>query len=273
MAYSLTSVDLKSLKNKMKETDFKVLKEIISKSNVKASRMFSVVTKTWNPVTGCLHYCKYCWARRLALTKLKNTKKYRNGFSPQIHENEFRKRFNGDFVFVCDMGDLFGDWVPREWILKVIEHIKKFPDTDFLFLTKNPKRYHEFIDYFPENAILGATIETNRDDLYRKHDISKAPLPSERYKAMKTLDWPKKFVSIEPILEFDLEMFSKWIREIRPIMVYVGYDNYNNGLPEPCLEKTLRLIKELSEITTVKTKTIRKAWDEENTQIGIKRKI
>ena len=273
IAYSLTSVDLKSLKNKMKETDFKVLKEIISKPNVKASRIFSVVTKTWNPVTGCLHYCRYCWARRLALTKLKNTKKYRNGFSPQIHENEFRKRFNGDFVFVSDMGDLFGDWVPEEWILKVIEHIKKFPDTDFLFLTKNPKRYHEFIDYFPENAILGATIETNRDDLYREHNISRAPLPSERYKAMKALDWPKKFVSIEPILDFDLNEFATWIREIRPIMVYVGYDNYNNKLPEPRLEKTLRLIKELSEITTVKTKTIRKALDEENTQIGIKRKI
>jgi len=24
------------------------------------SRMFSVVSKTWNPVTGCLHYCTYC---------------------------------------------------------------------------------------------------------------------------------------------------------------------------------------------------------------------
>ena len=221
------------------------------------SRMFDVVSKTWNPITGCLHFCRYCWARKLVERRLRHTKKYRNGFSPQMHENEFRKRFNGDFVFVCDMGDLFGDWVPREWILKVIEHIKKFPDTDFLFLTKNPKRYHEYIDRFPENAVLGATIETNRDDLYVEHKISRAPLPSERFKAMKELRWKNKFVSIEPILDFDLEAFTEWIREIKPVMVYIGYDNYGNKLPEPPLEKTKALIQSLQGFTEVRVKTLR----------------
>ena len=221
------------------------------------SRMFDKVSKTWNPITGCLHYCKYCWARNFAETRLKFTEKYKKGFVPQIHEKEFKRGFNGGFVFVSDMGDLFGDWVPREWILKVIEHIKKFPDTNFLFLTKNPKRYHEFIDYFPENTILGATIETNRDDLYRKYSISKAPLPSERYKAMKALDWPKKFVSIEPILDFDLKDLYTWIREIKPILVYVGYDNYGHNLPEPDIKKTTSLITLLAKYTHVRVKTLR----------------
>lgn len=226
------------------------------------TRMFNIISKTWNPVTGCIHNCIYCWARKFALTKLKNTKKYRDGFLPKIHEEEFNVKFNSGVVFVSDMGDLFNNEVPREWIIKVIDHIKKFPNTYFLFLTKNPGRYKEFLPYFPKNAILGATIETNKDELFIKQYISNAPLPSLRYEAMKELDWELKFISIEPILDFDLYTFVKWIKEINPFMVYVGYDNYNNKLPEPRVEKTLRLINKLSEFTLVIRKTIRPAWYE-----------
>ncbi len=232
-------------------------------SNTKQSRMFSVVTRTWNPVTGCLHNCMYCWARRLAETRLKNSKRYRDGFKPRLNKEEFRVRFcEGDLVFVSDMGDLFGDFIKDEWIEAVLDYMRKFPRTYFLLLTKNPQRYHEFIDKFPPNAILGATIETNRDDLYIEHAISGAPLPSKRYEAMKELKWHLKFVSIEPILDFDLDTMVKWIEDIAPVMVYVGYDNYNNKLPEPPLSKTMKLIERLSEITIVVRKTIRPAWYE-----------
>ncbi len=238
------------------------------------TKMFNIISQTWNPVTGCTHYCIYCWARRFALTKLKNTKKYRDGFMPKIHPEEFKKKFNGGVVFVSDMGDLFSTGVPDEWILQVIEHIKKFPNTYFLFLTKNPRRYHDFIDKFPENAILGATIETNKDDLYLNYKprISNAPLPSERYKAMRDLDWGLKFISIEPILDFDLDMFVAWIKDVDPFMIYVGYDNYGWRLPEPPLDKTMKLIEALSNFTLVIKKTIRPAWFEEKTK-KIKTKI
>lgn len=138
------------------------------------SLMFSHVTETWNPVTGCLHNCRYCWARRFA-KRLRHIDKYRDGFVPKIHEKEFKRKFKGGLVFVSDMGDLFGKWVPEEWILKVLNHIRNFPETNFLFLTKNPERYEEFLDHFPENVILGATIETTDDWLYKKYNISRAP--------------------------------------------------------------------------------------------------
>ncbi len=228
----------------------------------KGSRMFNIVGETWNPITGCLHFCRYCWARQLALTKLKNTKRYRGGFKPRLNEEELKKTFRGGVVFVSDMGDIFSPGVKDEWIISVIRHIAKFPDTYFLFLTKNPTRYVDFIGSMPANAILGATIETNKDDLYTEHRISQAPLPSIRYKAMKELNWPLKFISIEPILDFDLEKFAKWIKDINPFMVYIGYDNYNWKLPEPALEKTRRLIEKLSDFTLVIKKTIRPAWFE-----------
>jgi len=235
--------------------------EVILNSK-KGSRMFNIVGETWNPITGCLHFCRYCWARQLALTKLKNTKRYKDGFKPRLNEEELRKSFRGGVVFVSDMGDIFSPGVQNEWIVKVIKHIAKFPDTYFLFLTKNPTKYKDLLDIMPPNAILGATIETNKDDLYTEHKISQAPLPSIRYRAMKELEWPLKFISIEPILDFDLETFVQWIKDINPFMVYVGYDNYNWKLPEPPMKKTQELIERLGKFTLVVKKTIRPAWYE-----------
>ena len=82
------------------------------------------------------------------------------------------------------------------------------------------------------------------------------------------MEWDKKFIAIEPILDFDLDKFVKWIEEIEPFMVFVGYDNYNNRLPEPPLQKTKELIRRLSEFTCVIEKTIRPAWNEKQRFLG-----
>jgi len=241
-----------------------IFEKILNNKNLKSKgKMFNLVTETWNPVTGCLYQCKYCWARALATTKLKNSHRYIKGFKPMLNEVEFRKKFKeGDFVFVSDMGDLFGSFIPSDWIRKVLDHIRHFPEALFLFLTKNPLRYEDFLLEMPENAILGATIETNSDQRLEKQKISGAPIVTERYLAMKKLEWDKKFISIEPILEFDLETFSKWIRDIFPFLVYVGYDNYNHNLAEPLMSKTMNLIDSINNDILVIKKTIRPAWYE-----------
>jgi len=228
-------------------------------------KMFNIVTATWNPISGCLYNCNYCWARDLAITKLKNTQRYSKGFKPNLNENEFSLRFaKGDLVFVSDMGDLFANFVPDNWIKKVLDHIRQFPEADFLFMTKNPKRYLTLLPFIPKNAILGATIETTNDEIIQTDKISVAPLPSERYQAMKTLDWERKIVSIEPILDFELTTFVKWIQDINPFIVYVGYDNYCHKLREPTLQNTMNLIQKLPESSLVIKKSIRPAWFESN---------
>jgi protein gp37 len=219
--------------------------------------MFNVIDKTWNPVIGCLHNCTYCWARRLTETRLKDMEKYRDGFRPKLCDYELDKRFHRKFVFVSDMGDLFGDWVPSEWILKVLRAIRNSPSSYFLFLTKNPGKYLKYAKLYPENLVLGATIETNRH-----YPVSKAPTTAERYKAMVELPYRNKLVSIEPIMDFDLDIFAQWIKDIKPTIVHVGYDNYNNGLPEPSLAKTKQFIGKVETFTRVRTKTLRESKED-----------
>jgi len=214
---------------------------------------------TWNPITGCLHNCIYCWARayskRLAAMGVEPYKTH--GFKPAFAAWRLKQRLpKRGSVFVSDMGDMWGEWVPKEWIEEVLKVLRSKPSCGFLFLTKNPKRYHEFQGSFTDSMSLGATIETNRS-----YKVTRAPTPKERFEEMERLDWRHKVVVIEPILDFDLE-FIDWIKRIRPELVYIGYDNYNHRLPEPQLSKAKMLERELRGITDVEAKSLRKAWFE-----------
>jgi len=173
-------------------------------------------------------------------------KKYEG--APYLVEKEFKRKFkDGAFVFVQDMSDLFADNVQEGFIRTVLEHIKKFPKATFLLLTKNPKRYRGF--YIPDNCICGVTIESNYD-----FGVSKAPHPLVRYVHMKFLNHKRKMVSVEPVEDFDILLFLEMLRDLAPMFVYVGYDNYDNDLTEPTIEKLDVFIKELEKFTEVRVK-------------------
>lgn len=117
---------------------------------------------TWNPVTGCLHGCPYCYARSMVRrfgwddyeqlnTELidpvvdGNGKRiaYPTGFTPTLHRyrlSDYEKKA-GRTIFVCSMADLFGEWVPDSWIEEVFAACERAPQHRYLFLTKNPDRY------------------------------------------------------------------------------------------------------------------------------------
>jgi protein gp37 len=177
-------------------------------------------------------------------------KKYQG--ETQIYYKELGKirRYGKDaFVFVEDMSDLMA--APKEYILKVLEAISESPAT-FLLLDKNPLRYLEF--ELPENVVAGATIETDID-----WKVSKAPIPLYRIRAMQNLKHKRKMVSVEPIMKFSPQ-FIRQLLLIQPEFVAVGYDNYNNHLPEPPLEITEILISGLEAYgIKVYRKTMREA--------------
>ena len=220
------------------------------------TKMFPFIDSTWNVIIGCHHDCTFCFARQLVETKLQKLGgRYADGFKkPKLIEKELTRHFQPRHtVFVTDIGDAFGAWVPTGWIMRVLRHIGQFPDTRFLLLTKNPARYFEVRRYIPPNCLLGATIETNR-----VIPISKAPRPVERLRTMVNIPYPHRFISIEPIMDSDLDVMVGWMRSIKRLeMVAVGYDNHHNNLVEPSLEKTMQLIEELEKFTIVIRKTLR----------------
>jgi hypothetical protein len=63
-----------------------------------------------------------------------------------------------------------------------------------------------------------------------------------------------KYVTIEPILDFDLDEMVDLIKRCEPIQVNIGADSGNHKLPEPSKEKVLQLIDVLNEFTLVKRK-------------------
>lgn len=170
---------------------------------------------------------------------------------PTLLEKELLKPFKEtDFVFVCDMIDLFGHWVPK-WIIDTVLNRIRTSNATFLLLTKNPARYSEF--EIPVNCVCGATIESDID-----HELT-GPPETLRLTAMSNLKHSRKMVSIEPIMWFSPN-FIRHLLPIQPEFIAVGYDNYGCDLDEPSLEITEILISGL-EVHGIKVyrKSIREA--------------
>jgi len=216
------------------------------------SNMYAFIDVTRNFLGGvCQHKCKYCYINSMK-EKFPNIRERYSG-EIRLLEKELNKgEGTGNIVFVQDMGDLFANNVPSEFILKILEHLKKYPDNTYLFQTKNPKRYLEFEDDFPSNVVLGVTIETNDEGKIKK--ISKAPSIKDRQDYMQRVKFAKTFVTIEPIISFNLEEFVRIIRDINPDFVNIGADSKNNGLNEPSWDEVESLIRELKKFTGVKVK-------------------
>jgi len=223
----------------------------------KTSLMFDFVSESWNPVIGCSHDCAYCWCRAFARRLYPDF-----DFKPRLLPERLKFQGKDKCIFVVSMGDLFCDAVPDDWIKEVLRAARNAPKSNtFLFLTKNPWRYFDFLEEFPPNALFGVTIETNRSGIVQQ--LSRAPAPLDRFYAMNSLRAYERrtFVAVEPVLDFHPKRFSSWLEVISPEFVVIGYDNHRHKLPEPTLEKTLELIESLESAgLEVLKKTLRPAW-------------
>lgn len=208
---------------------------------------------TWNPIGGrCHHNCDYCYVSDFKIPVL--MRKYSR--EPYLVEKELKTKLiipKGYVLFVCSCYDIVGEWVPKEWIRRILAHCREYEDeTTFLFQSKNPKRFCDFVEAFPVNTILGTTIETNRD-----YGVTKAPSPIRRYAAIINIEDIVHFrwmVSIEPVMDFDLDIMLRWMERIPPVFVSIGADSGKNDLPEPSPKKLQSLISGLRKVTEVRLK-------------------
>lgn len=187
---------------------------------------------TWNVITGCLNGCEYCYARKLAQGRLKslylankNVAKWHeptlgeygfkalgrvltDPFYPRFWENRlydpslqrFKRPDKSYGIFVCDMGELFGDWIPTEWQEKIFQIIKLNPWHRFYLLSHQPQNLIKFSP-FPGNCWVGVTA-TNREEftLACTHLIG--------------IEARVKFISLEPLLQRILLLeFGEWGKE------------------------------------------------------------
>ena len=177
---------------------------------------------TWNPITGCLNHlngmCKGggfpCYAYKLANGRLKerylaNTNFVDAGhlldvgrfaedagyrsidpFYPRIWLERLPEPLSlkkPSKIFTVDMGELFGDWIPRGWQQQIFDVIELCPEHTFQLLTKQPQNLSAWSP-FPENCWVGVTamnFDTFGHALYYLGEI----------------EAKVKYVSLEPYLD------------------------------------------------------------------------
>lgn len=213
----------------------------------KGSQMYPWCNATINFIKGhCEHMCQYCYI--IAMHKRFGTKQKK----PFLDEKELRTKLGkGNIVFVGSSTDMWAKEIKTLWIELILDHCREY-DNIYIFQSKNPIRFMEFLNpnKFPKNTILGTTLESNRP----YPGLTKASPPSMRMNDLALIHEFPKFVSIEPVLDFDLDIFVKYIKHIEPKFVSIGADSKGMGLKEPPKEKIEGLIKELEKFTEVRIK-------------------
>ena len=174
---------------------------------------------TFNPISGCLNSCPYCYARKLANTRLRDvylqegrgvlpdalgwleedvaTDPFYPRFWPDKLEQPMKRKQPAG-IFTCDMSDLFGIGVPEQWTHSVFNFIERCPQHRFYLLTKQPQNLIKFSP-FPDNCWVGVSA-TN----WLMFSNALGHLASIQAKV--------KYLSFEPLLErIQFDMMQKML--------------------------------------------------------------
>jgi len=206
--------------------------------------MYTWLTHTWNTVKGeCPHGCTYCYMKRWGKQK-----------PVRFDEKELKTDLgSGNFIFVGSSCDMFADDIPDEWIMETLKYCS-LAYNNYLFQSKNPARIWASRELLPVCSTICTTIETNR---WMPEIMNGSPMPVYRAAYMNRIHfYYDTFITIEPIMQFDLKELVELIKICHPKQVNIGFNtSYKVQLPEPSEQKTIELITELKKFTKVKLKS------------------
>lgn len=198
--------------------------------NISKGDMYAFVSHTFNTIKGkCSHDCSYCFMKQYGEQK-----------PVRLDKKEFKTDLGEDnFVFIGSSCDMWADDISDDWIIETLEYYATFKNR-YLFQTKNPLRFHKFLQHIPFNSVLGTTLETNKI----WPEMGKTPTPDDRISALCEINM-ERMITIEPIMEFDLDAMVSLIVACHPGWVVVGADSKGNDLPEPDSIKIVALLDAL----------------------------
>ena len=190
----------------------------------------------------CGHHCSYCYVDN---KRFGRSPRYTG--NPHLLECELSVDYGRDkTIFIEHKNDIFGPGINDSWINRIIAHCNEFPDNTYVFQSKNPIRFLDFI--WPKNVILGTTIES---DLWYPDVMRDAPRPLFRITGMialrSKLFMVKRFITLEPIMDFNPERLANYILSINPHFINLGADSKGHDLPEPTVDKILKLTNLLAD--------------------------
>lgn len=237
------------------------------KLNTATGNMYDFIDYTGNAIRGnCPHNCKYCFNKMRG--DLGNIELYKDELKGKMAENKF--------IFIGDVIDMFADEIPDDWIRQILDYCNCF-NNKYLFQSKNPKKILDFINHSVfSKSVVCTTIESNR---YYPKLMSNSPAIEDRVSAMEKISntqiipyqkdlfdtsilLPRNietYVTIEPIMKFDLPILVDQIKRCNPTQVNIGANSKEYIVSfredEPSYKEVTELINELSKFTEVKKKS------------------
>jgi protein gp37/ParB-like chromosome segregation protein Spo0J len=159
---------------------------------------------SYSPITGCIYGCPYCYIRDFV------------SIAPMFHPNRLAAPLNQSpprnndirdrSVFVGSLADIFGRWVPAEWIEAIIDIFRACSSSCWIFIicTKFPQRLLEFT--FPPNVWIGTTID-KQDRVESAEDV----FAQLRERDPKAVLWCGCEPMLEPVKFNRLDLFDRLV--------------------------------------------------------------
>jgi protein gp37 len=157
---------------------------------------------------------------------------YANPFYPRFWPERLKELPKGTpkGIFVCNMCEFFGDWVPANWQKEIFKVIRANPQHRFYFLTKRPHNLAKFSP-FPDNCWLGATVCDKRM-AWNAWWYYFGPVRAKL-----------KFISFEPLLEDLMELPGTFPGSIIPKADWIIIGSQTKPYNPPKIEWVQALVE------------------------------